>query len=146
LAFDERREIELDGHTLGGEAARRTIPVCGPAAFIVLKALAFADRGEPKDAYDLVYVIRRSPGQAGAIADRLAEHIANDRESVHSALELLARDFDDVEGIGPQRAARFAITDEAELDDQAADAQGYVDDLLRACRERGLLRGISSPQ
>lgn len=146
LAFDEKQDVELDGHTLGGEAVRRTIPVCGPAAFVVLKALAFADRAEPKDAYDLVYVIRRSPGRGEAIADRLAKHAAVDRESVHSALELLARDFDGVESIGPQRAARFTIADETEFDDQAADAQGYVDDLLSACRERGLLPGVSSPQ
>ena len=32
--------------------------MCGPGAFVVLKALAFRDRGEPKDAYDLVYVLR----------------------------------------------------------------------------------------
>jgi hypothetical protein len=139
LAFDERRDVELDGQTLDGEAARRTIPVCGPAAFVVLKALAFADRAEPKDAYDLVYVIRRSPGRGEAIAERLVTHAGNDRGSVHLALELLARDFDDVESIGPQRAARFVGTDVAELDDLAADARGYIDDLLKACRRRSLL-------
>ncbi|MBV9338353.1 MAG: hypothetical protein JO243_20900, partial [Solirubrobacterales bacterium] len=55
LAFDERLEVEVEGRTLTGETARRLIPVCGPATFVVLKALALADRGEPKDAYDLVY-------------------------------------------------------------------------------------------
>jgi hypothetical protein len=55
LAFNERVDIELDGHTLKGERAQRKVPVCGPAAFVVLKALAFGDRSEPKDAYDLVY-------------------------------------------------------------------------------------------
>jgi hypothetical protein len=59
LAQMERVEVELDGHTLKGEQAKRTIPVCGPASFIVLKALAFNDRGEPKDTFDLVYVLRR---------------------------------------------------------------------------------------
>jgi predicted nucleotidyltransferase len=140
LAFDERRQIELHGHTLSGEAARRTVPVCGPAAFVVLKAFAFADRTEPKDAYDLVYVIRRSSGRAEAIAARLAEHAKSNRRSVSSALELLARDFDQIESIGPQRAARFAIADPAETDDLAADALGYVDDLLTACRGLGLRR------
>jgi hypothetical protein len=142
LAFDEKREVELDGHTLSGEAARRTIPVCGPAAFVVLKALAFADRAEPKDAYDLVYVIRRSPGRGKAIADRLTTHAESDRESVRSALAFLARDFEKIESIGPQRAAQFALTDSAEADELAADARGYVDDLLAACRERRL----SSPR
>jgi predicted nucleotidyltransferase len=59
MAFDERENVTLAGDTLKGERVSRTIPVCGPAAFVVLKALAFADRGEPKDAYDLLYILRR---------------------------------------------------------------------------------------
>ena len=35
----------MTGHKLKGEAVRRRIPVCGPATFVVLKALAFANRG-----------------------------------------------------------------------------------------------------
>jgi len=137
LAFDERVEVDLDGHTLKGERARRTIPVCGPAAFVVLKALAFGDRGEPKDAYDLVYVIRHTPGRGRAIAERLATHAERHASIVQRALRLLARDFDGPDGLGPTRAAGFAIAEPAapgELDDAAADAQGYVDDVLRAAR------------
>ncbi len=141
LAFAERVEVDLDGHTLKGERARRTIPVCGPAAFVVLKALAFGDRGEPKDAYDLVYVIRHSPGRGRAIAERLATHAEHHASIVQRALRLLARDFDGPDGLGPTRAAGFAIAEPAapgELDDAAADAQGYVDDVLRAARGLGL--------
>lgn len=72
LAFDERRQVTLSGQTLQCENVRRVIPVCGPATFVVLKALAFADRGEPKDAYDLVYVLRRWPEGIDDVADRLA--------------------------------------------------------------------------
>lgn len=43
---------------ISGARASRTIPVCGPGAFTVLKALAFGDRTENKDAYDLFYVWR----------------------------------------------------------------------------------------
>jgi predicted nucleotidyltransferase len=141
LAFDERVEVDLDGHTLKGERVRRTIPVCGPAAFVVLKALAFGDRGEPKDAYDLVYVIRHTPGRGRAIAERLATHAERHAPIVQRALRLLARDFDGPDGLGPTRAAGFAIAEPAEpgeLDDAAADAQGYVDDVLRAARGRRL--------
>ncbi len=141
LAFDERVEVELDGHTLKDERARRTIPVCGPAAFVVLKALAFGDRGEPKDAYDLVYVIRHTPGRGRAIAERLATHAEHHASIVQRALRLLARDFDGPDGLGPTRAAGFVIAEPAapgELDDAAADAQGYVDDVLRAARGLGL--------
>ncbi len=90
LAFAERVDIRLDGRTLSGEHVRRTVPVCGPAAFIVLKALAFGDRGEPKDAYDLLYVLRHTPGGPAAVADRLASHANVDREVVASGLALLA--------------------------------------------------------
>ena len=135
LAFDERVDVELEGHTLMAERATRTIPVCGPAAFVVLKALAFADRAEPKDAYDLVYVIRHTPGRGQAIAERLANHAEHHAAIVGRALALLARDFDGPDGIGPGRAARFTIAEPAEqeeLNNAAADAHGYVDDLLRA--------------
>src|SRR5680860_1420827 len=66
LAFDERVDVELDGVTLEGERVTRTIPVCGPAAFVLLKALAFGDRAEPKDAYDLIYVLRATDGAPGS--------------------------------------------------------------------------------
>lgn len=138
LAFDECVAIELAGHTLKGERVRRTIPVCGPAAFVVLKALAFGDRGEPKDAYDIVYVIRHTPGRGQAIADRLSRHAEGHTTTVARALALLARDFDGPDGLGPQRAAHFTVAEPHELDDAAADAYGYVDDLMKGCHERSV--------
>lgn len=141
LAFDERVDIELDGYTLQGERARRMIPVCGAAAFVVLKALAFGDRGEPKDAYDLVYVIRHTPRRGDAIAERLGRHAKTHGRLVARALGLLARDFERPDGLGPTRAARFMLPDPPEpdeLDGARADAHGFVDDLLRAGRELGL--------
>lgn len=138
LAFDERLEVELDGHTLKGERARRKVPICGPAAFTVLKALAFGDRGEPKDAYDLVYVVRGTPGSTDAIAKRMARHAERHPDIVSSALTVLARDFADPNDIGPRRAAEFDTVNSDELDDAIADFHGYVDDLLSACRGRNL--------
>lgn len=132
LAFDEQVQIELDCHTLKGEPARRTVPVCGPAAFVVLKALAFGDRAEPKDAYDLVYVIRHTTGRGPAIADRLRVHAERHRSVVHRAITLLARDFDAPDALGPRRAAQFSAADPSELDHSAADAHGFVDDFLRS--------------
>ena len=41
LAFQDRRRISLVGSTILGEKAKRVIWVCGPGAFIILKALAF---------------------------------------------------------------------------------------------------------
>lgn len=141
LAFDERHEISLSGQTLRGEAVRRTVPVCGPATFVVLKAFAFADRGEPKDAYDLVYVIRRWPDGTGDIADRLVAHAQKNPGIVEDVLGKLANDFATVDNLGPRRAAAFQGGEGEDLDAAVVDAHGYVDDLLRACRERGLAIG-----
>lgn len=138
LAFEEREQVTLEGHTLKGERVTRTIPVCGPGAFVVLKAHAFADRGEPKDAFDLVYVIRRWPGGVDTIADRLARHAEHHMDVVVGALELLARDFGSPSHIGPLRVADFEGVARGERDEVAADAHGYVDDLLSICRRRGL--------
>jgi hypothetical protein len=144
LAFDERHEITMDGHTLRGEAVRRRIPVCGPATFVVLKALAFANRGEPKDVYDLIYVLRRWPGGVRDIADRLITQSEKHPVVVRDALEKLANDFATAQSLGPSRAASFEGAEGEDLDAMSADAHGYVDDLLRACRDRGLTINAAS--
>ena len=46
LAFKNNRTVKLSGKTIVGETAERDICVCGPGAFVVLKALAFHIRGE----------------------------------------------------------------------------------------------------
>lgn len=48
LAFQDRLLVELTGTTIRGEEASRQVWVCGPGAFLVLKALAFDGRGENK--------------------------------------------------------------------------------------------------
>lgn len=139
LAFDERVDVELDGLTVRGERLRRKVPVCGPGAFVLLKALAFADRMEPKDAFDLVYVLRRFPDAPTSIVEQLVLHAARNEAVVKSALGALAGDFEKAESIGPRRAAGFSAESEEDLDALAADAHGYVDDLLRACRSQDLI-------
>ncbi len=138
LAADERTPVKLSGHTLAGQRITRSVPVCGPGAFVVLKALAFADRAEPKDVYDLIYVVRRWPNGVRDIARRLASHDRDHSELVRKALAGLADDFRDPDHVGPQRAAAFDTLRLDDLDAAAADAHGYVDDLLRACRRAGL--------
>jgi len=58
LAFVDRQLVRLNGKTILGERAARDVWVCGPGAFVALKALAFKARGFSKDAYDLFYVVR----------------------------------------------------------------------------------------
>lgn len=126
LAFLDRVKVTLDGPTIRKEQARREVTVCGAGAFIVMKALAFHIRGENKDAYDLVYVLRNFGEGPAAVADRLAP-LAREPEALE-AKRHLTEDFESVRHIGPLRAAEFLHG--APNDDAQADAWGAVRDLL----------------
>ena len=132
LAFADVHRAELTGPTLTGEMVSRTINVCGSAAFVVLKANALHLRGEPKDAYDLCYVLRRAPEGITAIAARLRELEALDPAGVAIAVERLRSDFGSMDALGPQRAADFIVTTADERDAILADSFGLVADLLDA--------------
>ena len=126
LAFRDRRWKELSGHTPSGAWATRSIPVCGPGAFTILKALAFGNRAENKDAYDLFYVWR------GLGVAEVAESLAPLQPSAYidDALSIIARDFCSHDGLGPIGAAEFITlgTD----DDIQADVVGLAQELLRS--------------
>ena len=125
LAFEDRRLRELAGRVPSGAWASRTIPVCGPGAFTVLKALAFGNRTENKDAYDLFYVWR------GVGIDDVAASLTSLEPSsyVDDALSVIGRDFRDHDGPGPVATAQFL----GGLDDNVqADVVGYADQLLRS--------------
>jgi len=129
LAFQDRQKISLRGNTILGEKAQREIWVCGPGAFVVLKALAFGTRGENKDAYDLYYVIHN---YGSGIADVLKhlEPILQEHET-RKALQILHRDFSEPNAVGPRRVAAFLYR--TPNDDLQADVAGFVRELLRRC-------------
>lgn len=128
LAFDDAVKHELDGDTLDGAHARRTIRVCGPGAFVVLKALAFRNRAARKDAYDLAYVLRNVQGGPEHVADRLVPF--RNHPAVQRALTLLAEDFGEERATGPVAASLFRYADELD-DEYIADVVGSVGLLLR---------------
>ena len=128
LAFEDRQRVTLAGATILGEHAERDIWVCGPAAYLVLKALAFSLRGENKDAYDLYYVIRNFGSEPQEVAD-LVRRILED-SSTEEALSVLRRDFTAHNGVGPRRIAEFQTG--GPDDAIQADVVGYVSALLRA--------------
>ncbi len=125
LAFHDRRLVSVSGYTRSQEQATRDIPVCGPGAFTVLKALAFRNRGENKDAYDLHYVL--SGLGSGNVAQSLAPLLCDDR--VRRALDIIREDFTQHDAIGPRRVAQF-LPDGLE-DDIQADVVGQALALLR---------------
>ena len=125
LAFGDQRRIAVSGLTPSGARTTRSIPVCGPGAFTVLKALAFGNRAENKDAYDLFYV------WSGVGIPEVAERLGPLRPSIHidHALSVIERDFCNHEGLGPIATAQFITHG---LDDNVqADVVGHAQTLLR---------------
>lgn len=127
LAFSDRRRLSLSGQTIVGEDATREIWVCGPGAFVVLKALAFGLRGENKDAYDLFYVLRNYGGDLNDVVEHLSPLL--DDENTRKAIEILQRDFLSANGVGPRRVAEFQTGGPDDV--IQADVVGFVGDLLR---------------
>lgn len=126
LAFLDRKKIALSGKTIFGEKAARDIWVCGPGAFVVLKALAFRKRGENKDAYDLYYHIRNFGNGVHDVVDAL-KPIVSEFE-VKEALEILRQDFINIDGLGPFRVAKFLTG--GKDDEIQADVAGFVRQFL----------------
>lgn len=131
LAFVDRRRVTLSGKTFWGEEATREVSVCGAGAYIILKALAFRDRGENKDAYDLFYVIRNFGVGALEMADALRPLLGD--ASASKAVEILEQDFLKHDAVGPRRVAEF-LTGGPD-DAVQADVVGFVGELLGLLRE-----------
>ncbi len=124
LAFKDRSWKELSGTTPSGARATRNIPVCSPGAFTVLKALAFHNRTENKDAYDLFYVW--SGVGIPKVAECLAVLLPN--PYIDEALSVIETDFCNHDGPGPIGTAQFITR--GRDDDVQADVVGLARELL----------------
>ena len=129
LAFRNHRTVTLTGRTIAGETAARDVRVCGAGACAVLKALALHIRGENKDAYDLLYLLRNYGAGVGDIAVELRPLL--DDPTARRAMEYLNSDFSDIESIGPRRTAIF-LYGRPDAETQA-DGGGFVRRLLTEC-------------
>jgi hypothetical protein len=128
LAFRDSEPVLLEGETIDDDGtAQRRVRVCGPGAFVVLKALAFRDRGERKDAYDLYYLLRNYGGGIKGIVARLVPLL--DHPKAGEALEILREDFEEARRVGPVRVAKF-IAGGRDADIEAS-VSAYVHELLR---------------
>jgi len=126
LAFQDRIKLSIKGQTPFGEKAERDIWVCGPGAYIILKALAFDSRGENKDAYDLFYVVRNFGGGFEDIIAHLRPLLAN--EYGEKTIEILKRDFSEPGLVGSVRVARFIFGRPDE--DIQVEVAGFINQVL----------------
>ncbi|MGH3305093.1 MAG: hypothetical protein ACRDOK_26185 [Streptosporangiaceae bacterium] len=107
-----------------GGRSQVTVRVAGILSYTVLKILAFQDRHENKDPYDLVYCLLNfgnGPAEAGL---RAAQSAISADPAVHEALQLLAARFESAAHDGPHAYAAFL--DDGDADDVARLRQEAV--------------------
>lgn len=110
------KERTITAELLGDRGvARETVRVAGAVAFVVLKALAYEDRAEEKDAYDIVYCLMRYEDGPGSVANEFRSFTKQwpQEELVGRALAILRERFTTTGALegqrkdGPVSYARF---------------------------------------
>lgn len=102
-------EVSIEGERLDdGGLSTVTVQVAGVLSYIVLKTLAFQDRHDNKDAYDLVYTLANYPnGGPRAAARAAAASAVRGEPRVFEALEILEQRFASTDLDGPSAYANF---------------------------------------
>jgi len=128
LAFEDLHKVELSGTRLDGAEATQKIPVCGPGAFVLLKALACDRRGKDKDKYDLFYMIRNYGEGPPTVAGHFRPFLEAGHPKAEEAREVLEGLFESPQSIGPVAVSQFVY---GELNDALqADATAFVEAFL----------------
>jgi hypothetical protein len=108
LVREDFVECELEGERLDeGGRSKVTVRVADILTYTVLKILAFQDRHDNKDAYDLVFTLLNSHDGPEEAAVRARESAVAGHEQVKEALVLLEERFADVDQDGPSAYAGF---------------------------------------
>ncbi|MDP2181433.1 MAG: nucleotidyl transferase AbiEii/AbiGii toxin family protein [Actinomycetota bacterium] len=100
LAFRDSITITRDLQLLDGAYSEVDFQVANLAPFVALKADAYLDRRKPKDAYDLVYVLRWWPGGPEAAAVAVAASPVASDPFLADALIRVSGDFSESNRVG----------------------------------------------
>lgn len=131
LALQHRVPVTLVGRDLEDRNVERTVPVCSPEVFLVLKGLALAGRMKYKDAYDMHYILLHDSKGAGGLGGAVRALCPN--ETITRALGFLERDYRDVNSRGPRDVCAFL--DELENAELAGQALAYMREFLKEAQK-----------
>ena len=140
MVFDHHHTKAIQAERLGGNGiATENLRYADLVSFTCLKAFAFDQRHERKDAYDLVYCIEFAAGGLEAVAEAFRSALQGKHTTViKEALGILRMRFTDddtTEGYrkdGPVAVARFERGDaeDDEMHEARALRQRNVSDLI----------------
>ncbi|MBU6454418.1 MAG: antitoxin [Cyanobacteria bacterium REEB67] len=117
MVFDLHEVKEIQAELLGGNGvATEKVRFANLVSFTCLKAFAFDQRNERKDAHDLIYCLEHGPGGVTAAKEQFRKELDyKHAETVRSALDILRKRFASdwkVEGYqkdGPVAVAKFEL-------------------------------------
>lgn len=130
LALEDPHPIQLSGTALDGSKMSIEIPVCGPAGFVLLKALACKQRGKDKDKYDLFYVLRNYKKGPEGVAESFRPFLERGVEEAERSVNIMKAYFNDSNSRGPRAVSNFLYG--RQDDTVEADAAAFVQAFLRA--------------
>lgn len=110
LAFRDSLVVTRDLQLLDGARSSVEFQVANLAPFVALKADAYLDRRKPKDAYDLVYVLRWWQGGPEAAAAAVAASPVAGESFVVSALSRVLGEFAETNRAGAMDYASLAAS------------------------------------
>jgi hypothetical protein len=140
MVFDLYKTTEIQAELLGGNGiVTEEVKHADIASFTCLKAFAFDQRFERKDAHDLIYCIENAPEEMDAVAAVFREALAGKHAAVvKEALSILTKRFatdGKAEGYrkdGPVAVARFELgeSEDAEQREGRLLRQRQVTDVI----------------
>lgn len=144
IVFDLYEVTEIEAELLGGDGiAVEKIKHANLVSFTCLKAFAFDQRFERKDAHDLIYCLEHAPKGIGAVVEAFREALeGRHRDVVKNALERLRARFVQVGGTdgyrkdGPVAVAKFELGEGDEPEQREArilrqrEASDVIEQLL----------------
>lgn len=108
LCFADSLVVDRTVELLDGTVSDVRFRLPNVEPFLALKADAFLDRNKPKDAYDLVYVVRWWQGGPEAAADSVSASPVFRETFVQDALARVKKDFATPHRLGAVQYARLA--------------------------------------
>lgn len=133
LAIKDPKVVNIRADLLTGDGMHTAeIPVCRVVPYVVLKSLSFTDRGERKDAYDLVYTLLNYKDGAASVAAEIREDERASNSFCH-ALKEMERNFSSEVENGPVAYSNFV---EGNKETAAASAFAVVKEFLSYVEER----------
>lgn len=138
MVFDHHRALDVEAELLNeGGRATETIRHADIVSFTSLKAFAFDDRNEPKDAHDLIYCLEFAEGGPEDAAKQIRAGLeGKHRDAILKAVDIVKRHFADQEGTdgylknGPVTVAKFELGDGEETRDARVLRQRQAADIV----------------